>query len=119
MDFPQDVTRLKETNQLFCMHHRKTLHKMGELHFIEYTIKSNQNLWGGLSQWLASRTMDQGVPGSRPGRGTVCCGLWQVTFTHCLNPGSHGWTTPTNCDEAGGYVVPNVLSPRDLVSRPD
>ena len=25
----------------------------------------------------------------------------------------------TNCDKAGGYVVPNVLSPRDLVSRPD
>ena len=27
--------------------------------------------------------------------------------------------TRTNCDEAGHYVVPNVLSPRDLVSRPD
>ena len=25
----------------------------------------------------------------------------------------------TDCDEAGYYVVPNVLSPRDLVSRPD
>ena len=25
----------------------------------------------------------------------------------------------TNCDEAGDYVVPNVLNPRDLVSRPD
>ena len=25
----------------------------------------------------------------------------------------------TNCDEAGNYVVHNVLSPRDLVSRPD
>ena len=25
----------------------------------------------------------------------------------------------TNCDEAGDYVVPNVLYPRDLVSRPD
>ena len=24
------------------------------------------------------------VPGSRPGRGTVCCGLEQVTFTYCL-----------------------------------
>ena len=24
-----------------------------------------------------------------------------------------------NCDEAGDYVVTNVLSPRDLVSRPD
>ena len=27
---------------------------------------------------------DQGVPGSRPGSGTVCCGLEQGTFTHCL-----------------------------------
>ena len=25
----------------------------------------------------------------------------------------------TNCGKAGDYVVPNVLSPRDLVSRPD
>ena len=25
----------------------------------------------------------------------------------------------TNCDEVGDYVVPNVLSPRHLVSRPD
>ena len=30
------------------------------------------------------RTMDQGVPGSRPGRVAVCCGLEQVTFTACL-----------------------------------
>ena len=27
--------------------------------------------------------------------------------------------TWTDRDEAGVYVVPNVLSPRDLVSRPD
>ena len=79
-------------------------------------------MWGGLAQWLASRTTDQGVPGSRPGRGTVCCGLEQVIFTHCLywlNPGSRGRTTRTNCDEVGDYVVPNELSPRDLVSIPD
>ena len=30
-----------------------------------------------------------------------------------------GRPTWTDCDEAGGYVVPNVLSPRDLVFRPD
>ena len=29
-----------------------------------------------------------------------------------------GRPTWTDCDEAGDYVVPNVLSPRDLVSRP-
>ena len=27
--------------------------------------------------------------------------------------------TWTDCDEAGDYVVPNVLSPRGLVFRPD
>ena len=27
--------------------------------------------------------------------------------------------TWTDCDKAGDYVVPNVLSPRDLASRPD
>ena len=27
--------------------------------------------------------------------------------------------TWTDCDEAGDYFVPNALSPRDLVSRPD
>ena len=30
-----------------------------------------------------------------------------------------GRLTWTDCDEAGDYVVPNVLSPRDLVLRPD
>ena len=31
----------------------------------------------------------------------------------------NGRKTQTNCDEAEDYVVLNVLSPRDLVSRPD
>ena len=30
-----------------------------------------------------------------------------------------GRPTWTDCDEAGDYVVPDVLSPRDLVFRPD
>ena len=30
-----------------------------------------------------------------------------------------GRPTWTDCDEAGDYVVPYVLSPRDLVTRPD
>ena len=30
-----------------------------------------------------------------------------------------GLPTWTDCGEAGDYVVPNVLSPRDLVFRPD
>ena len=30
-----------------------------------------------------------------------------------------GRPTLTDCEEAGDYVVPNVLSPRDLVFRPD
>ena len=31
----------------------------------------------------------------------------------------YGRPTWTDCDEAGDYVVPTVLSPRDLVFRPD
>ena len=27
--------------------------------------------------------------------------------------------TRTDCDEAGDYVVPNVLNPKDIVFRPD
>ena len=30
-----------------------------------------------------------------------------------------GRPTWTDCDEAGDYAVPNVLSPRDLVFSPD
>ena len=30
-----------------------------------------------------------------------------------------GRPTWTDCDEAGDYILPNVLSPRDLVFRPD
>ena len=76
-----------------------------------------------MAQWLGHRISDQGVPGSNPGRCTFRCGLEQVTFTLL----STGWTqeavdgrpTWTDCDEAGDYVVPYVLSPRDLVFRPD
>ena len=35
---------------------------------------------GGPAQWLESRTTDQGVPGSWPGRVAVRCGLEQVTL---------------------------------------
>ena len=83
-------------------------------------------------QWLGRRISDQGDPGSSPGRGAVRCDLELVTPCLVLvkprkrrtdelgqtQEASDGriWT---NCDEAGDYVVPNVLSPRDLVSRPD
>ena len=40
-----------------------------------YEIVFRMTVVGGLAQWLASRTTDQG---------TVCCGLEQGTFTHCL-----------------------------------
>ena len=69
---------------------------------------------------VGSRTTDQGVPGSRPSRVAVCCGLEQVTYTPCLvlvKP--RKLLTKTDCDVAGDYIAPNVLSPRDLVSRPD
>ena len=39
---------------------------------------------GGLGQWLAPRSTGRGVPGSRPSRVVVRCGLEQVTFPNCL-----------------------------------
>ena len=77
-----------------------------------------------MAQWLGCWIPDQGVPGSNPGRCTFRYFLEQVTFTPCLvlvKPmgGVDGRLTWTDCDEAGDYVVSNVLSPRDLVFRPD
>ena len=76
-----------------------------------------------MAQWLGRRISDQGVPSSNPGRCTFRCGLEQVTFT-LLSTGLtqeavDGRPSWTDCDEAGDYVVSNVLSPRDLVFRPD
>ena len=68
-------------------------------------------------QCLASRTTDHGVPGSRPSRAVVRCGLVQVTFTPYLVLVKPVRLTLADCDAAGDYVVPNVLSPRDIVSR--
>ena len=59
------------------------------------------------------------VPGSRPDRVAVRCGLDQVTFTPCLVLVKPRKPWAIDCDEAGDYVVSNVLSPRGLVSRPD
>ena len=76
-----------------------------------------------MAQWLGHRISDQRVHGSNPGQCTFRCGLEQVTFT-LLSTGKtqdvvDGRTTWTDCDEAGDNVVPNVLSSRDLVFRPD
>ena len=62
-------------------------------------------VFGGGLALLALWTTDQGVPDSRSGRETQEAVDVQLTWT--------------DCDEAGDYVVPNVLTPRDLVSKPD
>ena len=76
-----------------------------------------------MAQWIGRRISDQGVPGSIPRRCTFRCDLEQVTFTLCLvlvKPRKRSTDDRLGqTDEAGDYVVPNVLSPRDLVSRPD
>ena len=65
------------------------------------------------------------VPGSKLGRVAVRCGLQQVTCTpayYWLNPGSHGRTTDLEGLLRGWRLrcaLLYVLSPRDLVSRPD
>ena len=63
-------------------------------------------------------------PWFEPWPGAILCGLEQVTFTPCLvlvqtQEAVDGRPTWTDCDKAGDYVVPNALSPRDLVCRPD
>ena len=87
---------------------------MGIPYFISI-FAQNMYLRGGLAQWLASRTTDQGVPGSRPGRVAVLCCLEQVTFIPCLLLAVDVRLTWADCDEVGDYVVSNVFSPRDLV----
>ena len=76
-----------------------------------------------MAQWLAKRTTDQGVPGSRPGRFAVLCGLEQVTFTPLskLVKPRKTWTS-----DRLGHTVTRLettlclmLIPWDLVSRPD
>ena len=73
--------------------------------------------------------MDQGVPGSRPGSGTVCCGLEQVTFTssigvglapfqdgrHRFQDGRHG---PKMAATTSDDPVTRSVSPRRVSKRP-
>ena len=66
-----------------------------------------------MAQWLGRGISDQGVPGSNSDRCTFR--LEQVTTQEAVE----GRPTWTDCDEAGDYVVPNVLKSRDLVLRPD
>ena len=72
-----------------------------------------------MAQWLGRRISDQAVPGSNPGRCIFPCGLEQVIFT-LLSTGStqeavDGQPTWIDCEEAGDYVVPNVLSPTKII----
>ena len=48
--------------------------------FLLFIFGQLYRLWSGLAQWLGPRTKGGGVPGSRPGRVVVRCGLEQVTF---------------------------------------
>ena len=75
-----------------------------------------------MAQWLGCRISDQGVPGSNPAGAHFVVDL-SKSHLPCLvlvEPRKR-WTDDRlgDCDEAGDYVVPNVLSPRDLVFRPD
>ena len=45
--------------------------------------------------------------------------IYPLLSTGLTQEAVDGRPTWTDCDEARDYVVPNVLSPRDLVSRPD
>ena len=96
---------------------------------IVQTVSSDGNHLGSCAVNRASDFGPRG-PWFNPGRCTFRCGLEQVTFTLCLvlvKPRKQcaddrlvqtvtrlEITLCLTC-----YVVPNVLSPRDLVSRPD
>ena len=67
-------------------------------------------------QWLASWFCNPGVPGSIPCSSSLSDGTLNRGPTTIFQDKR---LTRTYCDEAGDYVVPNVLSPRDLVFKPD
>ena len=62
-------------------------------------------------------------PGLRPGGSPFIVALSMSHLPpaqYWLNQGCCGHTTGLeDCDVPGDYIVPNVLSPRYLVSRPD
>ena len=71
-----------------------------------------------MAQWLGRRISDQGVPGSNPG--VLTLSKSQLPCLVLVEPRKR-WTDDRlgQTDEAGDYVVSYVLSPRDLVFRPD
>ena len=56
-------------------------------------VKRHQNSWGRSGAVVRASDFGPKVPGSHPGRCAFRCGLEQVTFTPCLNPGRDGRTT--------------------------
>ena len=69
-----------------------------------------------MALWLSCSPSKSGVVGSIPGFSSLS--------DETLNRGPMTFfqdklLTRTDCDEAGDYVVPNVLSPRDLVFNSD
>ena len=76
-----------------------------------------------MAQWLGRRISDQGSLVRTPAGAHFVVALSKPHLP-CLvlvEPRKR-WTDDrlrTDCDEAGDNVVPNVLSPRDLVFRPD
>ena len=46
--------------------------------------QDNMKFVGRTGAVVSIGTRDQGIPCSGPDLGTVCCGLEQVTYTHCL-----------------------------------
>ena len=65
----------------------------------------NRDKYGGLvAKWLGSRSCDQQVAGSNPGRRAAECNPGQVVNTHVpLSPSSIIWYRPMGGDARGGW----------------
>ena len=71
------------TEFLWHLHHRYRSSSLTLLRII---------LCGSVAEWLGSRTCDQQVAGSNPGRRTAECNPGQVVYTHVpLSPSSIIW----------------------------
>ena len=103
------------TKPAFCICDKQRLRSVAQRLCFHYTDTTVPLLpkWGGLAQWLASWTMDQGVPGSRPGHG-VLSSERSGDFRKCSErPKKNSWFEhrPTGYTMNQIWILNNCLRP--------